>query len=97
MNELDDVGKIRTGSFFLTHKEINVAEFARLMGFLAAYIRWKNAKNMQLMGISKEELRRFIEERDKKQITIGDIPEQESFRTPVINPDSLPDFKDWLK
>lgn len=23
-------------------------------------------------------------------------PEQESFRTPVINPDSLPDFKDWL-
>lgn len=65
--------------------------------YLAAYVRWKNAKNMQLMDVSEEELRRFVEERDKKQFTIGDAPEQESFRTPVINRDSLPDFKDWLK
>ncbi len=65
--------------------------------YLAAYVRWKNAKNMQLMSISEEELRHFIEERDKKQLTIGVIPEQESFRTPEINPDSLPDFKNWIK
>jgi hypothetical protein len=65
--------------------------------YLAAYVRWKNSKNMQLMNISEEELRLFIEERDKKQITLGDAPEQESFRTPVINPDSLPDMKDWIK
>ena len=64
--------------------------------YLAAYVRWKNAKNMQLMDVSEEELKHFIEERDKNQITIGEAPEQESFRTPVINPDSLPDFKDWL-
>lgn len=65
--------------------------------YLASYVRWKNAKNMQLMGVSEEELKHFIEERDKKQITIGDAPEQEMFRTPVINADSLPDLKDWLK
>ncbi|MBR6272093.1 MAG: hypothetical protein IKR29_00820 [Bacteroidales bacterium] len=52
---------------------------------------------MQLIGVSEEELKNFIEERNKNQITIGDAPEQESFRTPVINPDSLPDIKDWLK
>ena len=61
--------------------------------YLAAYVRWKNTKNMQLMDISEEELRHFIEERDKKQSTVGVAPEQESFRTPVINPDSLPDIK----
>ena len=65
--------------------------------YLAAYVRWKNVKNMQLMDVSEEELKQFIEERDKKQITIGVIPEQESFRTPEINPDSLPDFKNWIK
>jgi len=65
--------------------------------YLAAYVRWKNAKNMQLMDVSEEELKQFIEERDKKQLTISDAPEQESFHTPVINPDSLPDLKEWLK
>ena len=70
------------------------AEYYR---YLAAYVRWKNAKNMQLMDVSEEELRQFIEERNKKQISIGESPAQESFRTPVINPDSLPDLKDWLK
>ena len=49
------------------------------------------------MDITEEELKHFIEERDKKQIGIGNAPEQESFRTPVINPDSLPDIQDWLK
>lgn len=50
-----------------------------------------------MMGVSKEELRRFIEERDKNQITVGEAPDQESFRTPLINPDNLPAFEDWLK
>ena len=65
--------------------------------YLASYIRWKNAKNKQLMDITEEELKHFIEERDKKQISIGNAPEQESFRTPVINSDSLPAIQDWLK
>lgn len=65
--------------------------------YLAAYVRWKNVKNMQLMDVSETELKQFIEERDKNQISIGDAPEQESFRTPVINPDGLPDMRDWLK
>ncbi len=65
--------------------------------YLAAYVRWKNVKNMQLMDVSEEELKHFIEERDKNQVNIGEAPEQEMFRTPVINPDGLPDIKDWLK
>lgn len=65
--------------------------------YLAAYVRWKNAKNMNLMNISEVELKRFIEERDKNQVNVGDAPEQETFRTPVINPDGLPDIKDWLQ
>lgn len=70
---------------------------AEYFHYLTAYVRWKNAKNMLLMGVSEEELKQFIEERDKNQINIGDAPEQELFRTPVINPDSLPDLKEWLK
>ena len=65
--------------------------------YLAAYIRWKNAKSMQLMNIKEEELQRFIEQRSKKQENTTPAPEQEQFRTPRINPDSLPDIKDWLK
>jgi len=90
------------GSKVLHDKEyrnhlVHIHSQAEYYHYLAAYIRWKNAKNMQLMGVSEEELRRFIKERDKKQITVGDAPEQESFRTPIINPDSLPAFEDWLK
>ena len=64
--------------------------------YLAAYLRWKNAKNMNLMNVSEVELKHFIEERDKKQINVGDAPKQETFRTPAVNPDSLPDIKDWI-
>ena len=65
--------------------------------YLAEYLRWRNAKNMELMDVTKEELNRFIEERSKKEISSQSEPEQDSFRTPRINPDNLPDFKDWIK
>jgi hypothetical protein len=33
----------------------------------------------------------------KKMEDLTNAPEQETFRTPVINPDSLPDINIWLK
>ena len=65
--------------------------------YLAAYLRWKNAKNMKLMNVSESELKHFIRERDKKQENREPAPEQQSFHKPRINVDSLPDIKDWLK
>lgn len=65
--------------------------------YLAAYLRWKNAKNKELMEVTEEELKRFVEERSKKEAYSQSAPEQDSFRTPRINPDDLPDFKDWIK
>jgi hypothetical protein len=64
--------------------------------YLAAYVRWKNAKNMKLMNVKEEEVKKFIEQRSKKQENTKQAPDQEQFRTPRINPDSLPEIKDWL-
>ena len=65
--------------------------------YLAAYLRWRNAKNMELMDVTEEELKRFVEEKSKKEASSQSEPEQDSFRTPRINADDLPDFKDWIK
>ena len=65
--------------------------------YLADYLRWENSKNMKLMGVTDEEVRNFIEENNKKEVTSQPIPEQDAFRTPPIDIDSLPAFKDWIK
>lgn len=65
--------------------------------YLAAYIRWKNAKNMKIMNVTEEEVNRFVEMTGKKHKSTEPAPDQEQFRTPRINPDSLPDIKDWIK
>ena len=65
--------------------------------YLAAYLHWRNAKNMELMDVTEEELKHFIEERSKKEANSQLEPEQDSFRTSRINADSLPDYKDWIK
>ena len=64
--------------------------------YLAAYLRWKNAKNMKMMNVTEEELKHFIEEWDRKEASGQSAPDQNSFRTPSIDPDALPDFKDWM-
>ena len=63
---------------------------------MAAYLRWKNAKNMEMMDITEEELKHFIEEKNRKEASSQSAPDQNSFRTPSIDPDALPDFKDWI-
>ena len=65
--------------------------------YLSSYIHWKNAKNLELMKITEEELKRFIEESSKKQESKDPAPDQNTFRTPRIDPIGLPDIKDWLK
>ena len=65
--------------------------------YLAAYIRYENAKNMELMGVSEVEVKSFIEESHKKEVTGLQTPDQNAFRTLPIDTDKLPEFKDWLK
>ena len=64
--------------------------------YLAAYLRWKNAKNMEMMDVTEEELKHFIEERNRKEASSQSAPDQNSFRTSSIDPDALPDFRDWV-
>lgn len=70
------------------------AEYYR---YLAAYIRYQNAKNMKLMGVTEENVRSFIEENNKREVTGQQAPDQNAFRTPPIDTDKLPEFKDWIK
>ena len=65
--------------------------------YLAAYLRYENAKNMKLMGVSEEEVKSFVEERNKEKVTSGTAPDQNTFYTPPIDSKNLPDFKDWIK
>ena len=70
------------------------AEYYR---YLAAYIRYENAKNMKLMGVSEEEVKNFVEKRNKEKVSNGSAPDQNTFYTPPINSEDLPAFKDWIK
>ena len=70
------------------------AEYYR---YLAAYIRYENAKNMKLMGVSEEEVKRYVEARNKEKVTSGTAPDQNTFYTPPIDANSLPALKDWIK
>ena len=65
--------------------------------YLAAYIRYENAKNMKLMGVSEEEVKSFVEEINKEKLSSGSAPDQNTFYTPPINSENLPAFKDWIK
>ena len=65
--------------------------------YLSAFIRWKNTKNLELMGVTEEELKHFIEERSRQQKDTQPVPDQGEFRTPPISRDSLPVFKDWIE
>ena len=70
------------------------AEYYR---YLAAYIRYENAKNMKLMGVSEEEVKGFVEARNKEKVNSGSAPDQNAFYTSPINSENLPAFKDWIK
>ena len=63
--------------------------------YLAAYIRWQNTKNMKLIGVTEEEVKRFVVEPRKKVDMDTKAPDQDSFRTPNIDPNGLPDIKEW--
>lgn len=65
--------------------------------YLAAYIRYENARNMELMGVSEEEVRCFVDEKNKEKVGSGSAPDQNTFYTPPIDSENLPDFKDWIK
>lgn len=70
---------------------------AQYYRYLAAYIRYENAKNMKLMGVSEEEVKSFVEDRNKEKVSRGPAPDQNTFYTPPIDANNLPAFKDWIK
>ena len=55
-----------------------------------------NKTNMKLMKISEKELLRFIDESEKAVDVDSDIPRQQSFVTPEVNPDSISDPLGWI-
>ena len=70
------------------------AEYYR---YLAAYLRYENAKNMKLMGVTEEEVKSFVDEKNKEKVGSDSAPDQNTFYTPPIDSENLPDFKDWIK
>ena len=65
IQDLDACPGNTLGSKVLHDKEyrshlIHIHSQAEYYHYLAAYIHWKNAKNMILMNISEEELKHFI-------------------------------------
>ena len=65
--------------------------------YLAAYLRYENAKNMKLMGVTEEEVKSFVDEKNKEKVGSGSAPDQNTFYTPPIDSENLPDFKEWIK
>ena len=65
--------------------------------YLAAYIRYENVKNMKLMGVSEEEVKNFVDEKNKEKVSRSPAPDQNTFYTPPIDSKNLPVFKDWIK
>lgn len=64
--------------------------------YLAAYIRWRNTKNMKLMGVTEEEVKQFVEEQSRKVEMDVKAPDQNAYRTPPVDPNGLPDIKSWV-
>jgi len=64
--------------------------------YLAEFIRYKNAINMQLMGVGEEEVLQFINEREKDEEIDKPIPQQTDYLTPALSADSLPDFETFM-
>ena len=70
----------------------------------AAYYRYQankmremNAINMSLMGVSEEDVLRFIKESEDVAEADNNGKKLKDFVTPALNPDSLPAFQEWLK
>ncbi len=64
--------------------------------YLAHYFRYLNEMNMKLMNISEKDMLRFIDENEKTVDIDSDIPRQQTFVTPEVNPDSISDPLGWI-
>ena len=65
--------------------------------YLAEYIRYLNAINMQLMDVTEDEVLQFINEREEEVKVDRPIPMQQDYLKPVLVRDSLPDFHTWIQ
>lgn len=63
----------------------------------AEYFRYLNAKNMELIGISKDKVMEFTNERDREVNTQISEPMQSDFRKPQLKRDSLKTLSPIIK
>ena len=61
--------------------------------YMAAIVRRFNAINMQLMGVSEQEVKQFISEHNSDINIDEPVPLQADYATPALIADSLPDFE----
>lgn len=64
--------------------------------YMAEILRYYNAVNMKILGVTEEEVKDFVKE-NKKEVEIDkSVPLQQDFVNPDICLDSLPNFETWL-
>lgn len=59
------------------------------MNYVADFMRYLNKKNMQVIGVTEEELMAFIEELSKELETVESVPKTTDYYTPLLSLDSL--------
>lgn len=65
--------------------------------YLAAYIRYKNKVNMELIGIGEEEVMAFVNQ--KREVKPDGLPEpyQQDYTTPKVDPNGIEDIAAWVE
>ena len=66
-----------------------IHEWRCWMKYVASFMRYLNRKNIQVIGVTEEELMAFIEELSKEEGTVGSMPKATDYYTPQLNLDSL--------
>ena len=66
-----------------------IHEWRCWMKYVASFMRYLNRKNIQVIGVTEEELMAFIEELSKEEGTVGSMPKATDYYTPPLNIDSL--------
>jgi hypothetical protein len=69
---------------------------AQYYRYFASQMRSLNANNMKLIDISKEEVMEFVRNSEATLRTFNQGKNPADFRTPRLNPDSLPDYQTWF-
>jgi len=73
----------------MRHRMIRFHDWRCWMKYVADFMRYLNKKNMQVIGVTEEELMAFIEELSKEEEIVGSMPKATNYYTPLLSLDSL--------